>query len=156
MNKVGEIILILNKKFAIVRTTRPIILGSEVLAYKEAALNDGSKQQSGLDNVSIPKGKLKVIMQQGENLYILSIIDKNTMEANAENETLARNLSSFKQIFNQENPTGQPSEDEVAPYSARLDESQSVNVDINPLVVIGDSIAYTQSSPTTAAGTPQK
>lgn len=139
MNKVGEIALILNSKFAIAKTTTPLILGSEVLAYTEIKVDDTNKDTSGIEKVSIPKGKLKVILRQSENQYLLSIIDRNSMEANAENESLARNLSSFKQI----QASNQAQQNSEAPYSAQLDQSFSLNLEFNPLVIPGDSIAYT-------------
>lgn len=139
MNKVGEIALILNSKFAIAKTTTPLILGSEVLAYTEIKVADADKDNSGIETVSIPKGKLKVILRQSENQYLLSIIDRNSMEANAENESLARNLSSFKQI----QASNQAQQNSEAPYSAQLDRSFSLNLEFNPLAIPGDSIAYT-------------
>ena len=134
MQKIGEVELILNEKFALIKTSEPIILGSEVLIYVEKEI------PSTQDKIEIPKGKLKVVMIQGENRYLVSIISKKIEDQNQGNVALARSLSMFGNIFDK-TKTEVTNGDENASYSAQLDSTVAVGLDINPLVKPGDLVS---------------
>lgn len=134
MQKIGEVELILNQKFALIKTTEPIILGSEVLIYVEKEIPNTQ------DKIEIPKGKLKVVMIQGENRYLVSVISKKIEDQNQSNVALARSLSMFGNIVDNTKPEVANGE-ESATYSAQLDSSVAVGLDINPLVKPGDLVS---------------
>lgn len=149
MNKVGEVVLVLNDKFVVAKTTTGLIIGSEVLVYKEIAIGEQAQSVSGLTSIELPKGKMKVISMQSENTYLLSVVTKDQAEMSDVNQTLALSLSAFNTIFGEkkegENPDGDvaiQSSDEVAPYSAKIDTSSAMNVDFNPLTTYGDAVSF--------------
>ncbi len=135
MKKVGKITYIADSKFAIAETTEFLILGSEVLVCNE--INTG-----GENAFKIPKGKLKVVMLQDENKYLLSVVSKDKAEDSSDNQSLARTLSIFASLFPNnagevEIPTG-----ELADYSAQLDATGRENIKINPKVSVGNEIYF--------------
>jgi len=143
MKKVGSVALILNEKTAIIKANEPLILGSEVLVYSEIPLSDEVKSKSGMNSVTVPKGKLKIIMLQENNYYLASIITKTNSVNSQENQNLGKNLTLYQNIFDKNNspdvnvPQGEPAE-----YSAKLDKSQSINAKFSHLVVIGDVVSF--------------
>lgn len=171
MKKVGEVVLILNDRVAVMKTTQPVILGSEVSAIKEVQLAGDQQSRVGVSSLQLSKGKLKVLQMQGEGLYLISTISKATMTANEENVALAESLKLYKQIFNKEdkkkdegkeganaqtskqpeqqtaNTSQKPVEDvkvqnDKAEYSARLNEKEAMNVDFSLPVKVGDAIFF--------------
>lgn len=135
MQKIGEVEIILNEKFALIKTQEPVILGSEVLIYVEQQI-PGSETK-----IEIPKGKLKVVMIQGENRYLVSVISKKIEDQNQANVALARSLSMFGVIFNKPEDEANIDTEEQATYSAKLDASSAVGLDIDPLVKPGDLVS---------------
>lgn len=137
MRKIGEVKLILNNKFVVIKTTEPIILGSEVMVYKEIEVN-----LPNLQYVSIPKGKLKVLLLQENNYYIASVITKKIALNNNENASVARSLNLYSLIFSQKENNDIPTvEGELSNYSAQLDTKDSLNISVDLQVKVGDSIA---------------
>lgn len=138
MRKVGEIILILNDKFAVIKTSELLILGSEITVYSEIRIPE--LQNYSINNLIIPKGKLKVAILQESNVYLVTIIARNTMQETPENQNIAKSVSTYKSFF--DNVTLDNTSNEPAPYSAKMDLVKSLNLEINTNVCVGDSIAF--------------
>jgi hypothetical protein len=139
MKKVGEITYIADSKFAIAKTTEFLILGSEVLVCAEIKL-DGE-----MNAFRIPKGKLKVVMLQDENIYLLSVVTKNNAEDTHDNQTLIRSLSIFSSLFPKNAGTTEvpaSGDTDLAEYSAKLDAANKADIKINPKVQENDSIYF--------------
>lgn len=137
MRKVGEVILVLNSKFAVIKTTELLNLGSEVTVYSEIKIPE--LQNSLLSSIIIPKGKLKIAILQEPNIYLATVISRRSMIETPENQNLAKSITTYKSFFeNNERST----EEELSPYSAQMDILKSLNVEINTNVSAGDSIAF--------------
>lgn len=138
MRKVGEITFIADSKFAIAKTTEFLILGSEVLVCQDIKLPNEE------NTFRIPKGKLKVVMLQDENVYLLSVVTKNKAEDTHDNQTLIRSLSIFSSLFPKNaGSTVIPENDtELAEYSAKLEAANLSDIKVNPKVVATDSIYF--------------
>jgi hypothetical protein len=139
MKKVGEIAFVADSKFAVAKTTEFLILGSEVLVCSEIKLPNEES------TFRIPKGKLKVVMLQDENIYLLSVVTKTNAEDTHDNQTLVRSLSIFSSLFPKNAGTTEvPSNGDtaLAEYSARLDAVDKADIKINPKVVASDSIYF--------------
>ncbi len=137
MRKVGEVILVLNSKFAVIKTTELLNLGSEVTVYSEIKIPE--LQNSLLSSIIIPKGKLKIAILQEPNIYLATVISRRSMIETPENQNLAKSITTYKSFFeNNEKST----EEELSPYSAQMDILKSLNVEINTNVSAGDSIAF--------------
>lgn len=145
MKKVGNVILVLNDKFAVIRSTEPLILGSEVLAYQQVSIDEQNKASSGIAEIKMPKGKLKVLMLQETNIYLVSVVTKKSSEETPDNQTLARSLSLYNSIFGK-TQDGADASGELASYSAKLDVSKAVKVDYKQLVSPGDVVGF-QAAP---------
>jgi hypothetical protein len=154
MRKLGEVLLILNDKFAVIRATEPLILGSEVQTFKENKLDEAAQTKSGLKEIQIPKGKLKVVMMQENNVYLVSVITKRSAENSSENQSLARSLSLYNSIFGKAPAEVDNTGGEIAGYSAKLDVSQAIKFDYNVLVSPGDSVGIHAPVPVTTSATP--
>lgn len=137
MRKIGEVILVLNNKFAVIKTTELLNLGSEVTVYSEIKIPE--LQNSLLSYIVIPKGKLKVAILQEPNIYLVTVISRKLMQETPENQNLAKSVISYKSFFDKELKN---SDEELAPYSAQMDLLKSLNIDINTNVGLGDSIAF--------------
>lgn len=137
MRKVGEVVLILNSKFALIKASEPLILGSEITVYSQFSSN-----LSGLSTISIPKGKLKILMLQESNYYLVSVITKKIAIETNENQSLARSLSVYSTIFGEDSATASDIVGEVANYSAKLETKEALNITLNNLVKVGDSVAF--------------
>jgi len=141
IKKVGQVVGILNSKFAIIKTTEPLIIGSEIIVFaeKESSID-------GLQMIMIPKGKLKVVMIQNNNFYIVSVITKGIAINSPSNVNLAKVLSAFSIIFGEDlGASASEIEDNIANYSALLDESQSLNVVYDKKVKVGDSVGFSSN-----------
>ncbi len=136
MKKVGKITYIADSKFAIAETTEFLILGSEVLVCNEIQL--GSEDNT----FRIPKGKLKVVMLQNENNYLLSVVSKDKAEDTQDNQSLSRSLSIFASLFPNNAGEVEIPAGELAEYSAKLDSGDKENIKVNPKVNIGDAIFF--------------
>ncbi len=142
MNKIGEVALILNEKFALIKTTQPLILGSEISVFKDVALSPENISKVGTQSVQIPKGKLIVLMMQSDNVYLASTITKRAAKASPANTELAKSLSLYNTIFSKAEKEIDNSGSETAEYSAKLDKSRSMNITMHTLVVPGDSVGF--------------
>ncbi|RMD76748.1 hypothetical protein D6810_03070 [Candidatus Dojkabacteria bacterium] len=141
--KIGEVAFILNSKFAVLKTTESLILGSEVLVYNEINL-PAEQQTSGLTSAAVPKGKLKVVMMQDEHVYLASVITRKDMSDSYENQSLSRALTLYHSIFGKEDDELLSSDSDLASYSAVLDTTKALNVTISHLVQPGDAITFIQ------------
>lgn len=141
MRQIGEIAFILNSKFAVAKTTQSLILGSEVMIFDDIQVPEDVKARYGLQSLAIPKGKLMVVMFQGNDFYLLSTITNVNSTKSSENDSLARNLSIYKSIFGSD-PAIETikSNGELVNYSAMLDTKSSVNAKMNMLVQPGDPV----------------
>jgi len=146
MRKIGSVALILNEKTAIIKASEPLILGIEVLIYTEIPLSDEVKSKSGLNGVTMPKGKMKIIMLQENGVYLASIVTKSTAVSSSENQALARNLSLYNSIFGKNTQEASIAQDEAAEYSAKLDKTESINAKFTNLVKVGDAVSFQQQS----------
>lgn len=163
MKKVGEVVLILNERIALLKATEAVIIGSEVSAMVEIPLADEQRKKVGVESLKLAKGKLKVLQMQAENLYLISTINKAGMTSTEENTTLAKSLTLYNQIFKKKEEAkktedgqstqsapqaqAQPAaaasgEGDKAEYSANLNKKESMNVDFSLPVKVGDSIFF--------------
>jgi hypothetical protein len=143
--KIGTIALILNLKFLIIKSNQPLILGSEVLVYDEVNLTAEQKATYGVDNPSIPKGKVKILMYQEDGTYLASVISQKNALDTIENNSLARSLSLYHNIFGAEDKEINSSDDStLANYSAVLDKKFAINAELSSLVKPGDAVTFLQ------------
>lgn len=142
--KLGQVALILNSKFVVIKSSEPLILGSEVIVYNEVKLNSEQEQSSGIKEPSIPKGKLKVVMLQEDKTYLATVITQRNSNDNAENQSLARSLTLYHAIFGKEDSELNSDDGKLASYSAVLDTKQAVNAKISHLVQVGDAVTFVQ------------
>lgn len=141
MKQIGEIAFILNSKFAVAKTTQSLMLGSEIMIFDDIQVPEDVKTKYSLTSLAIPKGKLMVVMFQGNDFYLLSTITNGNSTKSSENDSLARNLSIYKSIFGSD-PAIETikSNGELVNYSAMLDTKSSVNAKMNMLVQPGDPV----------------
>lgn len=141
MKQIGEIAFILNSKFAIAKTTQSLMLGSEIMIFDDIQVPEDVKTKYSLTSLAIPKGKLMVVMFQGNDFYLLSTITNANSTKSSENDSLARNLSIYKSIFGSD-PAIETikSNGELVNYSAMLDTKSSMNAKMNMLVQPGDPV----------------
>lgn len=139
MKKVGEIAFVADARFAVAKTTEFLILGSEVLVCSEIKIPNEET------TFRIPKGKLKVVMLQDENVYLLSVVSKKNAEDTHDNQTLIRSLSIFSSLFPKPASTTEipdTNDTELAEYSAQLDAADKADIKINPKVQANDTIYF--------------
>ncbi len=148
IKKLGVVVAILNSRLVVIKTEQPLILGSEVLVYDEVKLEQLTNNDAlGVSHTIIPKGKLKIIMLQEDDIYLASTISKKNALDSQENVSLARSLSLYSQIFvNKDIEFDKLDDSNIADYSAKLDTSKSLKADISPLVRPGDYITFVQPS----------
>lgn len=141
MKQIGEIAFILNSKFAVAKTTQSLMLGSEIMIFDDIPVPEDVKSKYSLTTLAIPKGKLMVVMFQGNDFYLLSTITNANSTKSSENDSLARNLSIYKSIFGSD-PAIETikSNGELVNYSAMLDTKSSINAKMNMVVQPGDPV----------------
>jgi hypothetical protein len=141
MKQIGEIAFILNSKFAVAKTSQSLMLGSEIVVFDDVPVPEEVKTKYSLTTLAIPKGKLMVVMFQGNDFYLLSTISNSNGTKSTENDSLARNLSIYKSIFGSDIPTetNKPN-GELVNYSAMLDTKSGINAKMNMMVASGDPI----------------
>lgn len=140
MSTVGTVISILNEHYLLIRAEPMIILSAdEELIVFEEVLNDKVKAETGIEKLKIPKGHVIVQANQGNDIYLASVITTKT-----ERRTVYKNSSPIL------NPTlalrglfGTPEEvvmEIPSPEKAILNKDQSIGLQVKRIVNVGDKV----------------
>lgn len=127
MKKEGEIIVILNTTLALAKYYGNLEKGDKVEAYK-IIKNKIIKEKTGKEEIIVPKGELEVVATQGDDIYLLKVGEiKETRVVNA--------FESLNSLFTTEKVV-----DRISPSSASLSSKNSLNINLNTQVEVGDPI----------------
>lgn len=127
MKKEGEIIIILNTTLALAKYDGSLVAGDKVEAYA-VIKNKTIERKTGKKEIIIPKGELEVVSHQGDNIYLLKT-------GEIQETKVVNTFESLNSLFTTEKVV-----DRISPNSATLSVKDSLKIQLNNQVEIGDPI----------------
>ncbi len=131
---IGKITSIINDQQVLISSETQLYDGQVVYVVEEVS-SDLLKKQSGLQTILIPKGQLKIGLQQDEHIYLASTF----RETKNKKKVIVRDpfIGAFSTVFGK---TEEIITTEYGKWSANVDTSKSLKVDIPKLIAVGDKI----------------
>src|SRR5688572_407756 len=126
MKILGEVVTILNKDYFLAKATEILELETKLKVVKKISISVNTSAQLGIKYIYIPKGKYKVIADQGNNIYLLTFLSKEITKTitKTPHDLLYGGLGFYKK----EEVKEKVLEESAAP----LDLSQSLEIQVEP------------------------
>ena len=144
MKTIGTVIAILSKQYLLIKLLSDIKdvyeEGTVLTVFKEIDLSDGKEIDLKISTITFPKGEVSIIQRQKENVYLASTIttvfEKKTVYKNSPiGRGLTLGLTGFLGLHEEEVT-------EVAKnITAKVDASESMNLDFDKKIQIGDRVS---------------
>lgn len=131
MKSIGSVVSILDKNYLLARINKEIPVGKKLKVFEKVKIDNNDTE---LREIVYPKGKLVVVLKQKEDIYLLTREHAKIVY----NNNLALKMSGLVDVFGGTSATIT----EEIPEGAKphLDQAESLGVDLDPSVHVGDLI----------------